>query len=122
MSKKVSEHTEQSRFFAILRRVKHPVAPYAFAIPNGFLDTKSKRIRAWKEGMVSGVCDTFIPFPSKGFHGLFIEFKAKGGTLSLPQEAFINYARSTGYKAEVVFSLREALSVLKDYLEPPEAS
>jgi hypothetical protein len=118
MPKRVSEHTEQSRFFAVLRRVKHPVAPYAFAVPNGFLDTKSKRIRAWKEGMVSGVPDAFIPFPSNGLHGLFIEFKAKGGTLSLPQEEFLNYARSVGYKAEVVFSLREALTVLKDYLEP----
>lgn len=95
------------------------MAPYAFAIPNGFLDTKSKRIRAWKEGMVSGVPDVFIPFPSNGLHGLFIEFKAKGGTLSIPQEAFLNYARSTGYKAEVVFSLKEALQVLKAYLEVP---
>lgn len=97
--------------------MKHPVALWAFAIPNGFLDTKSKRIRAWKEGVLSGVPDTFIPFPSKGFHGLFIEFKAKGGAISMPQEAFLNYARSTGYKAEVVFSLREALQVLKEYLE-----
>ena len=117
MASRVSEHTEQSRFFAILRRLKHPVAPFAFAIPNGFLDTKSKRIRAWKEGMLPGVSDTFIPFPSNGFHGLFIEFKAQGGTLSMTQKAFLNYARSTGYKAEVVFSLREALQVLKDYLE-----
>jgi len=121
MASRVSEHTEQSRFFAVLRRIKHPVAPWAFAIPNGFLDTKAKRIRAWKEGVLSGVPDIFIPFPSNGLHGLFIEFKAKGGTLSLPQKEFINYARSTGYKAEVVFSLREALSVLKDYLEPLEA-
>ena len=69
--------------------------------------------------MVSGVPDVFIPFPSKGSNGLFIEFKAKGGTLSMAQEAFLNYARSTGYKVEVVFSLREALQVLKDYLEAP---
>lgn len=94
------------------------MAPYAFAIPNGFLDTKAKRIRAWREGVVSGAPDTFIPFPSKGFHGLFIEFKAKGGALSIGQDSFLNYARSTGYKAEVVFSLKEALLVLKNYLEP----
>lgn len=120
MAPRVKEHTEQSRFFAVLRRLKHPVAPYAFAVPNGFLDTKSKRIKAWREGVVAGTPDAFIPFPSNGFHGLFLEFKAKGGTLSLPQKDFLNYARSTGYKAEVVFSFKEALSVLKDYLEPPK--
>lgn len=112
-----SEHTEQSRFFAILRRLKHPVAPFAFSIPNGFLDTKSKRIRAWKEGVVSGAPDVFIPFPSKGFHGLFIEFKRDGGRVSKAQTSFLTYAHSVGYKTEVVFSLREALQTLKDYLE-----
>jgi hypothetical protein len=56
--------------------------------------------------------------PSKGFHGLFIEFKAQGGTLSMAQKEFLAYARSVGYKAEVVFSLRQALTVLKDYAEP----
>lgn len=112
-----SEHTEQSRFFAILRRLKHPVAPYAFAIPNGFLDSKSKRIRAWKEGVLSGAPDVFIPFPAKGFHGLFLEFKKDGGRVSEAQSSFLNYAHSVGYKAEVVFSLREALQTLKDYIE-----
>jgi hypothetical protein len=113
-----SEHLEQSRFFAVLRRLKQPWAKYAFAIPNGFLDSKSKRIRAWREGMLSGTPDVFVPLPSKGFHGLFIEFKAQGGTLSMAQKEFLAYARSTGYKAEVVFSLRQALEVLKDYAEP----
>lgn len=117
MASRISEHTEQSRFFAVLRRLKQPWAQYAFAIPNGFLDSKAKRIRAWKEGMLSGTPDVFIPFPSKGFHGLFIEFKAHGGTLSMAQKEFLAYARSVGYKAEVVFSLREALEVLKGYAE-----
>jgi hypothetical protein len=117
MPPRISEHTEQSRFFAVLRRLKHPWAQYAFAIPNGFLDSKSKRIRAWREGVLSGTPDVFIPFPSNGFCGLFLEFKAQGGTLSEAQREFLAYARSAGYKAEVVFSLRQALEVLKGYAE-----
>jgi hypothetical protein len=112
-----SEHTIQSQFFALLRRMNHPAGTWAFAIPNGFLDSKSKRIRAWKEGVLSGVSDIFIPFPSKGFHGLFLEFKSEGGTLTKAQKEFLNHARSVGYKAEKVSSLKEALTVLKEYIE-----
>jgi len=35
----------------------------------------------------------------------------------MAQKEFLAYARSVGYKAEVVFSLREALEVLKGYAE-----
>lgn len=111
-----SEHTEQSRFFAVLRRLGHPCSERAFAIPNGFLDSKSKRIRAWQEGVVSGVPDVFIPFPSKGFHGLFLEFKAPGGRVTKAQAEFLAYASSVGYKAQTVYSLKEALCALNDYL------
>jgi hypothetical protein len=115
-----SEHTEQSQFFGILRRLDHPAAQWAFAIPNGFLDTKSKRIRAWQEGMLSGVPDIFVPYPVRGFHGLFLEFKAQGGRVTKAQEDFLNYAHSVGYKAALVFGLREALEVFKEYIEGSE--
>lgn len=120
MAPRVSEHTEQSRFFAVLRRLEaqYPQLKWAFAIPNGFLDSKSKRIRAWREGVVSGVSDVFIPWPHKGFCGLFLEFKASGGRVSDTQAEFLATVRSRGYKAEVVYSLRQALEVLKDYIEP----
>jgi hypothetical protein len=117
----VSEHTEQSRFFAILRKLEasRPELKWSFAIPNGFLDTKSKRIRAWREGVTSGVSDVFIPIPSRGHHGLFLEFKRQGGTATKDQLEFIATMASRGYKAQLVFSHLEALRVLKDYLEAP---
>jgi len=120
MSAGPSEHLEQSRFFAVLRRMEpaYPGLRGAFAIPNGFLDTKSKRIRAWQEGVVSGVPDVFIPWPHKGFHGLFLEFKKPGGRVTKAQEEYLALMASRGYKAEVVFGLRQALKVLKEYIEP----
>ena len=113
-----SEHQEQSRFFAVIRRLaeKDSRLDGAFAIPNGFLDSKSKRIKAFKEGMLSGVSDVFIPLPSKGFHGLFLEFKRQDGRATKAQVDFLNLMRSRGYKAEVVYGLRQALQVLKEYL------
>ena len=114
-----SEHQEQSRFFAVIRRMAETDSRLqgAFAIPNGFLDTKGKRIRAWEEGILSGVPDVFIPWPSKGHHGLFLEFKAQGGRVTKAQEDFLNLVRPRGYKAQVVYGLREGLQALKDYLE-----
>lgn len=118
--KSPSEHQEQSRFFAILRRVPHEVARWAFAIPNGFLRTSAMRLRAWREGVAAGVSDVFIPFPSNGLHGLFLEFKRPGGTLSMAQKEFLNTVRSRGYKAEVVFSAEEGIRAVQDYLKGPQ--
>lgn len=117
-TQKTTEHIEQSRFFAVLRRMEplYPQVRGAFAIPNGFLDTKSKRIRATREGVLSGVPDVFIPWPTGGFHGLFLEFKKPGGRVTQAQEEYLNLMRSRGYKAQVVFGLREALEALKEYL------
>ena len=117
-----SEHQEQSRFFAVVRRMaeKDHRLQGAFAIPNGYLDSKSKRVRAWQEGVLSGVPDIFIPWPSGGHHGLFLEFKALGGTVSEAQKVFIDLVAPRGYKAQVVFGLRQALEVLKEYLEGEE--
>lgn len=115
-----SEHIEQSQFFGLLRAMEasDPRLKGAFAIPNGFLDTKSKRIRAWEEGVLSGVPDIFLPYPSRGHHGLFLEFKSEKGRVTQAQQEYLNLARSRGYRAEVVFGLRHALEVLGDYLRP----
>lgn len=132
------EHTEQSRFFAILRRLKHPAAEWTFAVPNGFLMDKGLRIKAWREGATAGVWDVFVPWPTeqapqtsgaagaaggpegpegvKGYHGLWIEFKSPKGTLSMPQVRFANSMAPRGYKLVVVRSYREALRAFCEYV------
>jgi hypothetical protein len=121
-----NEHTIQSRFFAIVRRVYPDLM--AFAVPNGFLRTESMRIRAWREGCLSGTPDVFVPMPSKGSkgskgaHGLFLEFKTPRGKVSPAQQTFLNTVESRGYQVAVVRSLKEALSVLKEYLENRDES
>ena len=110
----ITEHHMQARFFAVIRRT-HPNL-LAFAIPNGFLKTKTMRIRAWREGVLSGVPDVFIPMPRGSHHGLFLEFKTTKGRVSPTQQEFLNLVASRGYRAEVVYSLKQALEVLKDYM------
>jgi len=113
------EHTEQSRFFAILRRLKHPAAEWTFAIPNGFLLDKGLRIKAWREGMTAGVWDVFVPWPAQGHHGLWIEFKSPKGTLSPTQVQFHNSMAPRGYKLTVCRSYRDALREFCEYVGIP---
>ena len=111
-----SEHDEQARFMALLRTLTVEAARGVFAVPNGFLRTESMRLRAWREGVHPGVPDIFIPFPSKGFHGLFIEFKSARGVLTKAQNDYLTLARSRGYKAEVARSAEQALRIFSNYL------
>lgn len=75
------------------------------------------RIRAWREGCLSGTPDVFVPMPSQNAHGLFLEFKTPRGKVSPAQRTFLTTVESRGYQVAVVRSLKEALSVLKDYME-----
>lgn len=105
-------------FFGLLRKLPIPCARWTFAIPNGYLDSKSKRIRAWQEGVVAGVSDVFVPYPSPPYAGLFLEFKAAKGRPTDAQVEFLTYANAVGYKAVVVYSYQEAIRELVVYLGP----
>ena len=89
------------------------------------------------EGMKSGICDLFLPLPKWTFNdsgdkimqyaGLYIEMKkpktasSAKGSLSQSQKDFIEYANSVGYKASVAYGAREAIQIIKDYLNLPSA-
>ena len=113
---KGSEHWHQSTFITILRGVNHSAAKWTFAVPNGFLKSKSSRLRAWKEGVISGVADLCTPFPSQGFHGLWLEFKVKPNTPTDEQLKFGLAMQQHGYKYAVVYGWQEALEVWCSYV------
>src|SRR3954452_24878807 len=85
-----SEHALQAYFVSLVRRLPHPVARVGYATPNGFLRTKAMRIRAWQEGMTSGVLDWHYPGPSHDgrYNSLWIEHKVGKNTLSPEQKRF----------------------------------
>lgn len=113
---KASEHWHQSTFIAVIRKLAHPAGKITFAVPNGFLKSKSSRIRAWREGMVAGVLDVFNPTPMNGQHGHWLEFKLKGNHPSPEQLAFKEAMERNGYRVDVVYSWVEALEKWADYL------
>lgn len=108
-----------------------PALQWIHAIPNGGSrgdDEKSRKVRGAMlkaEGQRNGVADVFLPWPSSGWHGLYIEFKkpalkpkkdgSKGG-VSDEQQEFRDYVRSVGYGWVVCYTWREAVEVVKAYI------
>lgn len=93
-----------------------------FSIPNGaFLaGTKEQRIRQWKrlerEGAITGAADLFLSIPKHGFNGFYIEVKTPKGTQSKEQKEFMKLVREMGYKYEVVKTIDDFISQIKEYL------
>jgi len=92
-----------------------------YHIPNGgmrnvIIATKLKRM-----GTLKGVSDYFIMRASRGYHGLYIEFKALTkdykGKVSPEQKQFISDAINEGYKAVVVWGASQAIEEVYKYLE-----
>ena len=85
------------------------------AIPNGGARNIIVARKLKAEGVVSGVPDLFIPEPSKGYHGLFIEMKVKGGRLQETQKDMIDKLESRGYKCHVCWSVDDFMKVVNEY-------
>ena len=82
LAKAGSEHAEQTALFCWAAlpevRAEYPVLELMFAIPNGGERNKIVAGNLKAEGVKAGVLDIFLPVPSKGWHGLFIEMKVAG--------------------------------------------
>ncbi len=67
-------------------------------------------------GVKSGVPDIQVAIPSNGCHGLFIEFKSKGGSVTQIQKNMHDKLKDAGYRVEVVYDWFEARIILSEYI------
>ena len=88
-----------------------------FAVPNGGSRNiiEAKNLKA--QGVKAGVSDVVLLIPKKGYSSLCLEFKTLVGKQSDEQKAFEYQAERAGNKYVVVRSVKEALDILKWYLE-----
>jgi len=110
----MSEHYEQSELFRLTR--SRPELRWMFAIPNGGLRSKATAANLRRSGVKAGVWDIYLPRPSKGYHGLFLEMKWGKNTLTPAQKEFGDYATQQGYCCKVAYSAEEAIEIIDEYL------
>ena len=87
-----------------------------FAIPNGGFRNIREAVRLKAEGVLAGVPDVFLAEAKGGFSGLFIEFKAGKGRLTVKQKELIEKLRNNGFRVEVCSSLMDTMTIVKEYL------
>lgn len=115
---KYTEGSEQELIiqWADYMSIKHPELAMLFHIPNGGKRDARTAAILKRQGVKAGVPDLFLPVPRGGYHGLFIELKAKGGRLSDHQERWIKALTIEGYKAIVCYGHEEATEALANYI------
>lgn len=110
-----TEHEEQVTLFTWFRMRYAGMLMYA--IPNGGARSSITGARLRDEGVLAGVPDIFLPCPSGGKHGLYIEMKRqKGGRVSAPQKAVMQALRMQGYEVAVCHGWQEARDCIEQYL------
>jgi hypothetical protein len=88
-----------------------------FAIPNGGNRNLVTASIMKREGVLAGVADLFLAYPSKGFHGLWIEMKTTKGRQSPEQKQFQFLMECNGYEYVVCHSFDEFRSEIEKYIQ-----
>jgi hypothetical protein len=112
------EHSIQSTFVAWCKRHENaePRLSTLFAVPNAGRRGYMTRCQMLDEGLRAGVSDMFLACPSEGYHGLFIEFKRRGGDLRPEQVIWQQREADYGYETAVCYSVDEAIQTINEYL------
>ena len=85
-------------------------------LPTDDKELKAKIIAKMKEaGMLNGVSDVFVPYPTKRHYGLYLEFKVGRNDPTVEQRQFLREMRDRGYCAGVVRSVEDAMNLTRTY-------
>ena len=120
-----SEHIEQVTLMHMLGIVaaEWPEVRLMFAIPNGGARHPAVAGKLKAEGVKAGVPDLLLPVARGGYHGLFIEMKArKGGRASPEQKEWLAELTLKGYMCEICHGAEEAFATIMMYLEVEPSS
>lgn len=112
------EHNEQVVIFkwAKLHERKWPCLKYMFSTLNGVRLPIGLAKKAKASGNKRGVPDMCLPYPSNGYHGLYIELKVGYNSPSKEQNEYLKFLRENGYKALVCYGAEAAIEVIKEYM------
>jgi len=89
----------------------------------GFAGEKISLLRAIRKkrlGYQAGTPDLIIFEPRGGYHGLFVEFKSKKGSLTEEQKIFKEMAEARGYKFIIIKDVQKGIEEIENYLKQVE--
>lgn len=114
----MSEYNEQCKVFewASYHTKKYPFLSFMFSTLNGVPLTIIQGRKAKKSGNKKGVPDIILPYPSQGYHGLFIELKFGKNRPTKYQKEYIEYLNAHNYKAVVSYGAKEAIREIREYI------
>ena len=78
---------------------------------------KQRGARSVKEGVKSGIADTFLPIARGGYNGLFIELKTATGTLSHNQRQWMEHCNKCNYLYRIARSADDFEKIIADYMQ-----
>lgn len=88
-----------------------------FHIPNGGYRNKAEAAHLKAQGVRPGVPDLCVPVARYGYHGLYIEMKAKkNGRVSAYQQRWLALLCENGYCAYVCNGADAAIRLLDQYM------
>jgi len=86
------------------------------AVPNGGGRTIREGVKLKMEGVQAGVPDLHLPIARGGYFGLWLELKAKKGTLQDNQVDWLRFLDSQGYLVDVHWTAESAFQLLARYM------
>ena len=87
------------------------------ASANGMKRHIGTAVKLKRSGVRAGFPDIFLGVAKKGYHGLFIELKVKGGRVSDNQAKWIDNLTEQGYFVMVCYGWEAARRTICDYLD-----
>jgi hypothetical protein len=112
-----TEHEEQVRVIKWCDAQRDPRASLIYSHLNGLRAPLGAVVKAKAAGGRKGIPDLFLPVPSQGYHGLYVEMKRlKLGKISPEQKEWIARLGAMGYRVEVCKGHEVAIAIIQDYL------
>ena len=112
------EHKLQSTCVRWFRTQYPALRESLFAVPNGGMRNKATAARLKAEGVVPGVSDLLLLYPSGKYHALCIEMKTPKGRQSVVQKKWQDTVQKAGCKYTVCRSLDDFITTIREYLDP----
>ena len=112
-----SEHDLQCECVQSFRTKYPQFSLLLFAIPNGGQRHLSVAAKLKAEGVLSGVPDLFLAFPSGEYHGLWLELKVGKNTLTDNQKMMFGRLSEQKYKCVEIRSIEDFSSEVEEYLK-----